>query len=330
MENNMTNTAQEAIWQFIKEMEAGTFMNGNNPVDNEKVNQWVSTRFDAQPDKGLEENKKINMPHSTTLSDEELIKKVTQWVYKLAETGGNAWTLSVPVRLNDDPDVLIIELCKRLKEAGASRSGCDAPTREEVKLFQPLHDPIKYAEFQVKKRKYFADLVQAAKDNKASTPDWASFKNGIDFYVDFQSESVKVDAPTATCVAKDGSCPLPEWKCYCSNKQYKQPTPTTAAGDKEDEIANMISFYAGHGWSLETFHAVVKKYLKTVLPAPQNAAGDNWISVVKECDDYLSETKYEKGKPIYLNSIGAGSVLHKKLKSLLPSPTATAGEQIKK
>jgi regulator of replication initiation timing len=42
---------------------------------------------------------------------------------------------------------------------------------------------------------------------------------------------------------------------------------------------------------------------------------------LKEADDYLSQTKYENGKPIQLNLIGAGSILHKKIKAALnPKP----------
>lgn len=52
---------------------------------------------------------------SCTLTNEELIHKVNEWVHKLAESGGTKWCLSVPVDFNNDPDMLFIELGERLK-----------------------------------------------------------------------------------------------------------------------------------------------------------------------------------------------------------------------
>lgn len=52
-----------------------------------------------------------------TLSNEQLIEKAKDWSDKLAESGGEDWTLSVPVNFNHDPDVLIYELCERLEHA---------------------------------------------------------------------------------------------------------------------------------------------------------------------------------------------------------------------
>lgn len=48
-----------------------------------------------------------------TLSDAELLDAVKKFVSKLCDTGGSAWTLSVPVNVNRDPDILITELCSR-------------------------------------------------------------------------------------------------------------------------------------------------------------------------------------------------------------------------
>lgn len=52
-----------------------------------------------------------------TLSTADLIAKSKEWVSSLAKTGGQSWTLQVPVNFNKDPDMLIIELCNRLEEA---------------------------------------------------------------------------------------------------------------------------------------------------------------------------------------------------------------------
>ena len=51
-----------------------------------------------------------------TLTDEQLVTRCDEWVSKLAETGGNAWVLRVPVDFNNDPDMLFLELIKRFKE----------------------------------------------------------------------------------------------------------------------------------------------------------------------------------------------------------------------
>lgn len=50
-----------------------------------------------------------------TLTDEELILRAEKWVHKLAQSGGHDWCLRVPVDFNNDPDMLFIELCNRLK-----------------------------------------------------------------------------------------------------------------------------------------------------------------------------------------------------------------------
>lgn len=48
-----------------------------------------------------------------TLTDDELIKACTEWVYKLCQSKGNAWTLQVPVNYNTDPDMLFTEIISR-------------------------------------------------------------------------------------------------------------------------------------------------------------------------------------------------------------------------
>lgn len=48
-----------------------------------------------------------------SLSNEELIERVQEWVTKLCKSSGRAWTLRVPADVNHDPDFLITELCRR-------------------------------------------------------------------------------------------------------------------------------------------------------------------------------------------------------------------------
>lgn len=55
------------------------------------------------------------MAANCTLSDQELIDKCDQWVTSLAKSGGETWSLSVPVNFNKDPDMLFIELINRFK-----------------------------------------------------------------------------------------------------------------------------------------------------------------------------------------------------------------------
>lgn len=59
----------------------------------------------------------------SNLTNEQLIDKVKAWVKKLCETGGSAWTLKVPVDLDNDPDVLIIELCNRFASQPPAQGG---------------------------------------------------------------------------------------------------------------------------------------------------------------------------------------------------------------
>jgi hypothetical protein len=55
------------------------------------------------------------MKEQCTLTDKELWEKVLTWVKKLAETGGRAWSLRVPIDFDTDPDMLICELVKRFQ-----------------------------------------------------------------------------------------------------------------------------------------------------------------------------------------------------------------------
>lgn len=52
-----------------------------------------------------------------TLTDEELIARCHDWIDKLCKSGGDKWTLSVPVDFDRDPDMLFIELIRRFEAA---------------------------------------------------------------------------------------------------------------------------------------------------------------------------------------------------------------------
>jgi hypothetical protein len=55
-------------------------------------------------------------------------------------------------------------------------------------------------------------------------------------------------------------------------------------------------------------------------PQPE-AQRQEWREVVKEAVDYLGHETFEFGKPVLLNSIGGGSILHRKLVALLAAST---------
>jgi len=61
-------------------------------------------------------------PNKCSFDNVELVKKVREWVRKLAMSGGKDWTLEVPVNFDKDPDVLIEELCKRFERMEAYKA----------------------------------------------------------------------------------------------------------------------------------------------------------------------------------------------------------------
>ena len=67
-----------------------------------------------------------------TLSDNELINESFKWVKRLADTGGYAWTLRVPVDFNNDPDILFCELGNRLKEKDQQLSAEREAHKKEI------------------------------------------------------------------------------------------------------------------------------------------------------------------------------------------------------
>lgn len=90
-----------------------------------------------------------------TLTDEQLIEKCFSLISKLCETGGRSWTLHIPVRLNEDPDVIFATVAQRLRDANRSRSLAEKELEEAKELlvdiefeiiedhYGPLKDKIK-------------------------------------------------------------------------------------------------------------------------------------------------------------------------------------------
>jgi len=63
------------------------------------------------------ESKNENQDRSKCrLTNEELIAKVRRINSELCKTGGRSWCLRIPADPNNDPDLLIEELCERLEK----------------------------------------------------------------------------------------------------------------------------------------------------------------------------------------------------------------------
>ena len=69
-----------------------------------------------------------------TLSDSELIDRSNEWVSKLAKSGGKAWTLRIPVDFNYDPDMLFVELGKRLTDTSSQLAAYKDTLREFIEI----------------------------------------------------------------------------------------------------------------------------------------------------------------------------------------------------
>jgi hypothetical protein len=65
------------------------------------------------------------MKDQCTLTDVELIAKIDEWNGKLCRSGGRDWRLTIPPRVNEDPDILIAELCKRFELLIATKQSGD-------------------------------------------------------------------------------------------------------------------------------------------------------------------------------------------------------------
>lgn len=76
----------------------------------------ITKNADPVPENSFPENTTKNDVPRCTLTDAELLEKCREWITKLCNTGGRAWVMHVPARLNDDPDLLFGELTWRFKK----------------------------------------------------------------------------------------------------------------------------------------------------------------------------------------------------------------------
>ena len=67
----------------------------------------------------------------------ELIEKTKAWNTRLCRSGGREWTLRVPVSEND-PDMLIGEVCKRLESLEAENAAIRDAVKEMQRMLLPL------------------------------------------------------------------------------------------------------------------------------------------------------------------------------------------------
>jgi len=66
----------------------------------------------------------------------------------------------------------------------------------------------------------------------------------------------------------------------------------------------------------------LQRAFQPTSPTPKEQKNEA-VKVLREADAYLSEVRYEQGKPIYWNSICAQSILHKQIKGALISQSSS-------
>ncbi|MBS5907849.1 MAG: hypothetical protein KIC84_11550 [Dysgonomonas mossii] len=93
-------------------------------------------------------DKNIEEKDRCTLSDKYLIDNSNKWISKLAKSGGTDWCLRIPVDFNHDPDMLFIELGKRIVERNNTLTQYKEALRElvELKYDLPRKDNYKLTE----------------------------------------------------------------------------------------------------------------------------------------------------------------------------------------
>ncbi len=75
----------------------------------------METENKDRQDAAASDTKRIVIPRPE-MGNEELAEKCEEWIDKLCKSGGNAWTLRVPVDIDRDPDMLFSELIRRFRE----------------------------------------------------------------------------------------------------------------------------------------------------------------------------------------------------------------------
>lgn len=105
-----------------------------------------------------------------TLSNAELLAAVGTWVSKQCDTGGRAWTLSVPVNFNRDPDMLITELRKRYADLLARHNALVEAVAWERECCQDIRPLVAWADLYVR---HGEDYVDAVADDLCTIQDYA-------------------------------------------------------------------------------------------------------------------------------------------------------------
>ncbi len=136
-------------------------------------------------------------PSATPLDNKTLVLKVREWVTSLCNTGGRAWSLSVPVNFERDPDMLIEELCKRFEHECKSQapSATMKTVAEEIACIMDEYDvscPIE--------RKDVAEKINAMfqfKTPSATVDEYIDYK-GYRYWYQYRSPKDRVDICLAT------------------------------------------------------------------------------------------------------------------------------------
>lgn len=91
--------------------------------------------------------------------------------------------------------------------------------------------------------------------------------------------------------------------------------------NKNMEIITSMYYWNGQKWPSDHIAYWLKpvKLSEITNSQPVKTNEDILVKALEECDEYLSQHYFEKGKPVYLNNIGANSILHKKMQQALSS-----------
>lgn len=98
----------------------------------------IESKLASQPP--VMEGKEEKITYQTTLTDKELINLCDEWVSKMCKTGGKAFTMSVPVRLNYDTDVVLSALINRFSLANKTIQSLQSEVEQLKGALQELVD----------------------------------------------------------------------------------------------------------------------------------------------------------------------------------------------
>lgn len=156
--NSNLHELNETIQDVIEQIHALVKKHNLNPgyfqvrIDylkeiNNTIEDLISQGYDK---KEIPEGTTKNDVLRCSLSNAELLKKCREWINKLIETGGRAWNLHIPARLNDDPDLLFAELTWRFKKLlREKRTGSTTTKNDYTVLDEIAHKLTLFADVKI-------------------------------------------------------------------------------------------------------------------------------------------------------------------------------------